>query len=382
MKILYITTHFLSNSSASIRNISLVNGLIENGCEVEILTVQVKEDEYLKEKLSSKVKIKKKIPIDFYNKITSKEIKKYTQIKILKNIKEKLKSWIIFPDVYNIAIKKITKEKIIQGEYNYIISSSDSKSSHFMALELIKKNNLNIDWIQIWGDPWYSDINVEKSIFFKKRIRKNEEKLLGLAKKVFYISALTSKNIKETYPLYEKKIESLGRSFLEKIEHAPLEKNEIVFVYTGTLKKRNINYLVQKIKSYNKNNYKKIKLKIYGDFFEESEYITSKERVSYKEVIEAYKEADVLIYIDNQGQTTQIPGKIYDYFGTNKTILGLYERKDTYNFLKDFKRIELMKNEEKFIELEKLLQNIKVREVLDEFSPKMVAANFVEKIRN
>lgn len=205
MKILYITTHFLSNSSASIRNISLVNGLIENGCEVEILTVQVKEDEYLKEKLSSKVKIKKKIPIDFYNKITSKEIKKYTQIKILKNIKEKLKSWIIFPDVYNIAIKKITKEKIIQGEYNYIISSSDSKSSHFMALELIKKNNLNIDWIQIWGDPWYSDINVEKSIFFKKRIRKNEEKLLGLAKKVFYISALTSKNIKETYPLYEKK---------------------------------------------------------------------------------------------------------------------------------------------------------------------------------
>ena len=70
MKILYITTHFLSNSSASIRNISLVNGLIENGCEVEILTVQVKEDEYLKEKLSSKVKIKKKIPIDFYNKIT------------------------------------------------------------------------------------------------------------------------------------------------------------------------------------------------------------------------------------------------------------------------------------------------------------------------
>lgn len=41
-----------------------------------------------------------------------------------------------------------------------------------------------------------------------------------------------------------------------------------------------------------------------------------------------------------------------------------------------------MKNEEKFIELEKLLQNIKVREVLDEFSPKMVAANFVEKIRN
>ena len=160
MKILYITTHFLSNSSASIRNISLVNGLIENGCEVEILTVQVKEDEYLKEKLSSKVKIKKKIPIDFYNKITSKEIKKYTQIKILKNIKEKLKSWIIFPDVYNIAIKKITKEKIIQGEYNYIISSSDSKSSHFMALELIKKNNLNIDWIQLWGDPWYSVINV------------------------------------------------------------------------------------------------------------------------------------------------------------------------------------------------------------------------------
>ena len=39
MKILYITTSLLRNESASIRNISLINGIVENGNEVDILTL-------------------------------------------------------------------------------------------------------------------------------------------------------------------------------------------------------------------------------------------------------------------------------------------------------------------------------------------------------
>ena len=43
MKILYITTSLLRNESASIRNISLINGIVENGNEVEILTLNFLE---------------------------------------------------------------------------------------------------------------------------------------------------------------------------------------------------------------------------------------------------------------------------------------------------------------------------------------------------
>lgn len=53
MKILYVTTSLLKNESASIRNISLINGLVENGCCVTVLTVEFcekDEDIFLKKK--------------------------------------------------------------------------------------------------------------------------------------------------------------------------------------------------------------------------------------------------------------------------------------------------------------------------------------------
>ena len=39
MKILYITTYLLRNESASIRNVSLINGLVENECDVDVITL-------------------------------------------------------------------------------------------------------------------------------------------------------------------------------------------------------------------------------------------------------------------------------------------------------------------------------------------------------
>ena len=44
MRILYVATCFLRNESASIRNISLVNGLISNGFEVDVITLNYYEE--------------------------------------------------------------------------------------------------------------------------------------------------------------------------------------------------------------------------------------------------------------------------------------------------------------------------------------------------
>jgi len=78
MKILYITTSLLRNESASIRNISLINGIVENGNEVDILTLDFLEkfeDKFLKTFLTKETKIYKvKIPKFIYdlNKKTGK----------------------------------------------------------------------------------------------------------------------------------------------------------------------------------------------------------------------------------------------------------------------------------------------------------------------
>ena len=104
-------------------------------------------------------------------------------------------------------------------------------------------------------------------------------------------------------------------------------------------------------------------------------------RVSFEEVLEIYKNSDVLVYIDNLYNSTQIPGKIYDYFGTNKTILGLYENENVKEILKKYDRIELIKNQGIF-ELNSVIKSINTKNVMEKFSPKNIANDFIEKIIN
>ncbi|REJ08765.1 hypothetical protein, partial [Halobacillus trueperi] len=61
MKILYITSTLTRKAnSASIRNVSLINGLIKNGVEVDVLTLNWPInviDDFLEDSVSDKVKI-------------------------------------------------------------------------------------------------------------------------------------------------------------------------------------------------------------------------------------------------------------------------------------------------------------------------------------
>ena len=71
MNILYITTSLLKNESASIRNISLINGLIENDCKVKVVTLDYAknlEDTFLKDSLDGNIKVEK-IKIPNFNKL-------------------------------------------------------------------------------------------------------------------------------------------------------------------------------------------------------------------------------------------------------------------------------------------------------------------------
>ena len=394
MKILYITTSLLRNESASIRNISLINGLIENDVEVEILTLDFLEkfeDKFLKASLLKEARIYK-IKIPKFNKIFSiisnKRKEKSKNFQFILKLKNIIKEFLFFPDIYSESIENSKEIVINKDEYDFVVSSSDSKSSHFIAKNIIKNNNLMQQWVQIWGDPWGNDINVRTLNFLTKyRIKKEEKKLLEKATKIFYISELTSETIKNKYPLFSNKIFTLNRSYLKEI-NSKNEQQKFIFSYTGSILNRNITPLIDSIEKYNENNDKKIELNFYGineqDFnFDilNKNFIKIFSRVSFEEVLEIYKNSDVLVYIDNLYNSTQIPGKIYDYFGTNKTILGLYENENVKEILKKYDRIELIKNQGIF-ELNSVIKSINTKNVMEKFSPKNIAKDFIEKIIN
>ena len=394
MKILYITTSLLRNESASIRNISLINGIVENGNEVDILTLNFLEkfeDKFLKTSLTKEARIYK-VKIPKFNKIFSiisnKRKEKSKNFKFILKLKNIIKEFLFFPDIYSESIENSKEIVINKDEYDFIVSSSDSKSSHFIAKNIIKNNNLIQQWVQIWGDPWGNDINVRTLNFLTKyRIKKEEKKLLEKATKIFYISELTSETIKNKYPLFSNKIFTLNRSYLKEI-NSKNEQQKFIFSYTGSILNRNIIPLIDSIEKYNENNDKKIELNFYGineqDFnFDilNKNFIKIFSRVSFEEVLEVYKNSDVLVYIDNLYNSTQIPGKIYDYFGTNKTILGLYESEDVKETLKKYDRIELIRNQGIF-ELNSVIKSINTKNVMEKFSPKNIAKDFIEKIIN
>lgn len=182
MKILYITTSLLRNESASIRNISLINGIVENGNEVDILTLNFLEkfeDKFLKTSLTKEARIYK-VKIPKFNKIFSiisnKRKEKSKNFKFILKLKNIIKEFLFFPDIYSESIENSKEIVINKDEYDFIVSSSDSKSSHFIAKNIIKNNNLIQQWVQIWGDPWGNDINVRTLNFLTKYRIKKEEK--------------------------------------------------------------------------------------------------------------------------------------------------------------------------------------------------------------
>lgn len=385
MKILYISSLiFTKASSASIRNAGLIKGLIEKENEVDILTIEINkefEDKYLIDYLPENLKIIRTKLTNFQK--CNNFIKKRKKNKVLNYMKEKVKDFYFFPDVYKEWIKKV--EEIDIENYDLIISSSDTKSSHYVAKKLIKGRIK--PWIQIWGDPWLNDVNLKnKSIFLKKIIEKEEKKLLKEATKIIYVSKLTAEQQREKFKL--EKIYHINRGFLESID-SKLERGgeEYKFIYTGVLNlDRDITSLVKKIEQFNLKHKKKIKLYIYGFVEEKQEgllrkydFIELKGTVSYEEIKKIYEWGDVLIFIDNGKKTTQIPGKIYDYLGTNKKIMPLFQEKnEIYKYFSEYLKISpIFIND---IKLEEFL-NSSERIIDKRFDNKVIAEELLNIIK-
>ncbi len=387
-RILYIASYFnVKNSSASIRNNSLAKGLISCGSSVDVLTVRWPEnlvsDYFNAERNWTSITYSDLREISINSRLGS-NLK--IENKLFERIKKIIKDFLFFPDI----CYRWRKEIVIKNlDYDLIISSSDTKSSHFVGLEIHKKCP-NTPWIQIWGDPWASDTNSPN--YMKWLISQQEKRLISYADKVVYVSEPTLTEMKRIYCEYTSKLFYIPRGFYTSVisDNSLRDKNVYHLVYTGLIGKgRNIFYLAKAIDRYNLSAQRKIEIDVYGKFpssleLEMTEYksLNIYRSVDYEDIASIYAQADGLLYLSNSANVTQIPGKLYDYLGTQKSIVCLvYDEQDEVSkFLKTFDRCLLLKNEYQIIssKLNKVVEKMEQEWDIDErFSPNYISSQLL-----
>lgn len=357
-KILYITTSYtLKNSSAAIRNNSLVKGFTELGYDVDVYTVTwphtLVSDFFLGEK-NGQLHLTELPNLKRIHQIKTKISKAEKQPRFAA-FRKLAKSLLFFPDECGEWAGRFSLEGL--DSYDYLITSSDHKSSHFVGLK-IKAAFPQIPWIQIWGDPWNTDVNTPWLL--KRRTARAERCLLKKADKVVYVSLPTRQAMARTYPSLASKMYYIPRGYYRACvsETTSASANEnpgriYSIVYAGVISYgRNIFPLLDVLAS-QAHWRDKITLDIYGHYAPEIEkklkqypFVRLQGDADFSRMFSIYSSASLLLYLSNKSGSSQIPGKLYDYLGTTKPILCLVadEADATSEFLRQFNRCLVMQN--------------------------------------
>lgn len=391
IKILYITSSFDKKGSASIRNIGLVNGLVQNGCEVHVLTQYWPEsmvDASLKKYIDETVVIFrdhiKVIDAYFGNFKSNKQAEKQLKnSKIVHVVKKAMRDFVFFPDIDREWIKCYRKN-LNYKEYDLIISSSDTKTAHFIGRDISKKYKKT--WYTFWGDPWEDDMGTTG---IKKKIAKiYEKKFLAESDCVFYTSKPTLEAMQKKYS-HLTNLHFLRRAYLEKILSVYNKSNKVTLCYPGSIYYgRKIEELFEKISLYNtqKNSKYQIELNIYGIYPDkmkdeyQSDCIHFFSHVDYAKVNEVIRNSDAVVMVMNDSASHQIPGKLFDYFGTDKSIvvLACEKENEVEQFIQSTHRCLIFRNGQ--INIDEIIRDIQKHEhkPLEDYSVKTVAKSLLD----
>ncbi len=378
MKILFISSAPLEYSSSSnMRNIALLKGLIENKNQVYTLTPEPQKESALYDENFCKLNFEKKYFIPLGTIHSAVTMKKNHKSRIKDKVYEIVKKF----KIYDFRSTLAKKEIHIGESFDYIISSSDPKSSHLIAETLIKRNpNITKKWIQYWGDPFATDIN-KKSFVPNFIVKKEEERLISLADKVIYVSPFTLKQQQKLYQRYKEKMEFLPIPYQEKIIYKETNNERLRLGYFGEYHSRNRNILplYEVIKKQ-----KDKDLVICGNSdlnLCETENIKIYQRQPIQKVRKMEEESDILVCVCNSNGT-QIPGKIYHYSATNKPILVIVDgeySKEIEKYLKEYNRFYLCQNNMKSISeiIYKIKNSNKKYEPTKKLEAKNIAKRFI-----
>ena len=402
MKVLVINGDCVqTNSSANLCHLSYIQGLIECGIDVTLLSASGKEY-----KIDPTMQIPPRVTqytfngVSLYQRLSS--IKKQVVAensptyspnaasnenvihKAIRKIKSLILSSYGVHGIYATFVRCAGHFKLNE-KFDYVLSLSTPPSSHLLAYKLLNSKQITAShWIQIWEDPWYSDaygFNGKADIF------KEEKRLLSFAEKVCYVSPLTLRNQQRLFPESAEKMFWMPLPAYYK-NAAPVHKSsgQNIYGYFGDYAPaaRNLGPF------YAAAGKARVEVNICGNpsnLFRSTDKIHIYPRLTSAELSTIEDSTNVLVFLCNR-KGGQIPGKIYQYSTTDKIILfNLDGTADEQAVLKDyfgkFNRYVFCQNTVE--DITRAIRQIEsgnigfVRNVpLDDFEPSKIITNILE----
>lgn len=235
-------------------------------------------------------------------------------------------------DVYNILDKE---------DINYIFSSSYPYTVHLIALEAKKKTNL--PWVADFRDPWIgnSPMTAGHSEKRKKREENLEAEVVAHADKVIMVTQPICENYKRRYPKYKDKFVTITNGF-DANDFKSLEiikEDKFTICYSGIVAKgqtpETLLKAMEKLLSEDEKYVKNMKVKFIGFILDEYINLIKASRVNeifekidympHSKCISHMKGADInlIILTDEDESRSVFSGKIFDYIGSERPILGI-----------------------------------------------------------
>lgn len=269
--------------------------------------------------------------------------------------------------------------------YDFILSISHPPVSHLVAYKLLKQNHIRTrHWIQIWEDPWHSDVYGFNGA---EKIRKEEQRLLSFAEKICYVSPLTLANQQHLFPESAHKMFWQPLPFYYKSEDIKSEtfpKNRYGYFGDYTPTARNLAPFYEAAVETG------IEVNICGNpdnLFSSTADVHIHPRLKLDELKPIEDNTNVLIFLCNR-KGGQIPGKIYQYSATAKTILFIIdgieeEQKVLREYFGKFNRYVFCQNNKE--DIVRAIRRIESGELgairnipIDDFAPKTTISNILK----
>ncbi len=333
MRILVVAGSCLRvNSSANLCHISYINGLLEAGHQVDLISVSEKDQNIDESIILPPVSRVFQYDASMYSRFgarrnhiaktsslpgqASSSQSKTLKRRILSTVKLLLRN---LYGVYGTERAWIEKAKWFYEKepYDVVLSLAYPPASHRLVELLLHRNRIKTNkWVQIWEDPWYTDIFGYTNT---PAIKKEEYRLLKSAQYIYYVSPLTLMYQQESFPDCNSKMHWQPLPTYYSSNISKLQYDQLVFGYFGDYVShiRNLRPFYTVARDLN------LRVNICGktDLITEStDKLCIKPRISVGELKKYEDETNVLVFLCNL-KGGQIPGKIYQYAATNKLVL-------------------------------------------------------------
>lgn len=374
MKALYVVGSCLTkNTSANMSHNGYVQGLLENGCQVDILMAEdswgaadaalpiweqaryfrypsVSGEDRLRQKARKLFGVGQSAPPAAMRTAGEQQ----TVFRSAPSWKGRVRALVkkgfytLFPadPLYPLESTWLKNAVRFRGaeEYDLVVSNSSPAASHKLVADLLKKGNLRCGrWVQIWEDPWFADLYSGG----REDVRREEHILLRAASEIYYVSPLTLDYQKELFSDCAHKMKHIPLPYLDFAEGNKEREKKLSFGYFGDFYSRTRNllpfYQVLKVSGFC--GY------IYGDSdlkLESTSEVEVSGRVTLDKLAAVQEKTGVLVHLCNL-RGGQIPGKIYHYSATSKPILFILdgtaeEQEKLHSYFKSFGRYYFCEN--------------------------------------